>query len=129
MNWALCIERNLSTTPIVLLPKKEKSLILIDITGAPITTSKTCNNSRGKIIDKGIAIEFVEPMWKIMKGDTLLEERHVYGFKATHDVTHSNYFLVADDIGGCQYQKGDGFIGGTRLLCKREIVPKKVTSN
>ena len=47
----------------------------------------------------------------------------------THDVTHPHYALVADELGGNISQKGDGYVGGTKLLCEKGSVPRKITSN
>ena len=59
----------------------------------------------------------------------IYNEKDAARFKVTHGVRYPNYFLVADELGGNISQKGDGHIGGTRILCEKGSAPKKMSSN
>ena len=88
----------------------------------------THDSIKAEMVEANIAVEFDEPVWMDSRGN-ICEEKDATGFKVTYDIRHPDYFLVADELGGNISQKGDGYIGGTRLLCKKVSVPKKVSSN
>jgi len=81
-----------------------------------------------EMVDSGIAIELDTPLWKDAYGHNC-EKQFAYRFKVTYDIVDPDYFLMADEVGGNLNQKGDGHVGGTRLICERGTVLKKVTSN
>ena len=88
----------------------------------------THDNIGAEMVEANIAVEFDEPFWMDTYG-SICEENDAAGFKVTHDIRHPDYFLVAYELGGNIRQKGDGHIGGTRLLCEKRSAPKKVSSN
>ena len=87
-----------------------------------------CDNVRAEMVEDRILVEFDEPVWMDARGN-IFEEKYDAGFKVTHDIAHPDFFLVADELGGNESQKGDGHVGGTRLLCERGLVSKKISSN
>ena len=80
------------------------------------------------MVEANVTFEFDGPVWMDAHGN-ICKEKDAAGFKVTHDITHSDYFLVADELGDKMSQKGDGHVGGTRLLCEKELAPKKISSN
>ena len=52
-----------------------------------------------------------------------------FGCKVSHSIKHPDMCIVGDEVGGNTSQKGDGYIGVTLHLCKRNLTPQSKTSN
>ena len=54
----------------------------------------------------------------------ICDEKDSVGLMVPHNITHPDYFVVADKLGGKISQKGDGNVGSAQLLCEKGSVPK-----
>ena len=81
------------------------------------------DNVSNEMVAAGIAEVVEEPM-HMHKDGNIFSEKDAFGFKVTHETKYPEHFIMADEVGGNISQKGDGHIGGTRLLCEKGSVPK-----
>ena len=59
----------------------------------------------------------------------MLNESEAYGCKVSLNITHPEWMVMADEVGGNTSQKGDGAVGGRKLLVKKGEVPReKITT-
>ena len=85
----------------------------------------THENIGAEMVEASIAVEFDEHVWMDSDG-YIFDKKDSMGFIVTHSMNHFDYFIVADELGGNVSQKGDVRVGGTRLLCKKGLAPKKL---
>ena len=52
-----------------------------------------------------------------------------FGCKLTHRIKHPDMCIAGDEVGDNSSQKGDGHIGGSLHLYKRNCIPQSKTSN
>ena len=81
------------------------------------------DNVSNEMVATGIA-EGIEKTMRMDKEGNICSENDAFGFKVTHETKYPEHFIMADEVGGNISQKGDGHIGGTRLLCEKGSVPK-----
>ena len=57
------------------------------------------------------------------------EFQHIedFGCKVTHCIKHPDMCIVGGGVGGNSSQRGDGRIGGTLHVCKRNVTPQSKT--
>ena len=72
-----------------------------------------------------IAVEFDDTVWIDSNGKNC-DQKDSTGFAFTHNMTHSRYFMVANELGSSVSYKGDGNFGSNRLLCEKGSVLKKI---
>ena len=84
-----------------------------------------CNNAGEEMIGASITEEYEEPALMDRAGN-VCSERDAFGFKVAHSMMHPGCFIMVDEVSGNASQKGDGCIGGKRLLCENGSVPRKV---
>ena len=56
------------------------------------------------MVDAGIAVELEEPAWMDSKGN-ICEKNISFGCKVTHNITHPDYAIVLEEVGGNTNQK------------------------
>ena len=72
-----------------------------------------------------IAIPFDQPQWMDREGNILEQEELAFGCKVTHNILRPDMILVMDEVGSDTSQKGDGSIGGEKLVCEKGTTPKE----
>ena len=65
--------------------------------------------------------------WMDKDGNTVLEA-DAFGCKVGLDIKRRDIMLMMDETGGNTSQKGDGFVGGEKLLCERGTVVRQKIS-
>ena len=70
------------------------------------------------MVEAKITVEFDVPAWMDVHAN-IREEKYAAGFKVTHDITHPDYLLLANELGGNTSQKGDGYVGALDFFAKR----------
>ena len=80
-----------------------------------------------EMVHAGVAVKLEQPVWMDKHG-VECEENEAYGRKVTHVITHPEYCVVGDEVGGNTNQKGDGHIGGEKVLVERGVTAKKKVS-
>ena len=77
----------------------------------------------------GVAKLLGTPQWQDKDGD-ICDEANAYGCKVTHEITHPEYCVVMDEVGGNINQTGDGDVGTEKYLCEKGRIPQeKVSKN
>ena len=51
--------------------------------------------------------------------------KNLFGCKVTHRILRPDMMLCGDEVGADTSQKGDGAIGGEKLLCPAGTIPKE----
>ena len=77
-----------------------------------------------ELVDAGLAEVLPTPVWMNTKGEEVSAEDS-FGCKVTHNITHPDYVIVMDEVGGDTNQKGDGNIGGELMMCERGKTQQK----
>ena len=77
-----------------------------------------------EFIDAGVAVKRDSPAWMNRQGD-IVEEEEAFRCKVTIDITHPDYVLVLDEVGGNTSQKGDDEVGGELLICETGTTPQR----
>lgn len=80
-----------------------------------------------EMVNAGVAKNLVEPVWIDMEG-TIVDREYAYGEKWTHIPTHPHMCFVSDEVGRNISMRGDGHIGGEKLICERGMTPYKKIS-
>ena len=78
------------------------------------------------MVNTKIAKVIKEPMHMGKEGNNV-SEKDTDGFKVAYDTKHPECFIITDEVGGIISQKCDVHTGGTRTLCEKGPVPKKIT--
>jgi hypothetical protein len=65
------------------------------------------------MVEAGVAVKLVEPMWEDREGREMTKE-NAFGKKATHQLMHPVYVLFVDEVGCNTTQEGDGAGGGKK---------------
>ena len=58
----------------------------------------------------------------------MVVEAEVYGCKVSCKLTHPDFFVVIDEVGGNINLKGDGHIGGEKSIFEAGVIPKQKES-
>ena len=82
------------------------------------------DNIISNLTDAGLAFPLRDPIWMDRNGNSC-EPDEAFGCKVTHRIVYPENILVADELGGNLSQKGDGNLGGEKLMCKAETVPRQ----
>ena len=61
-------------------------------------------------------------------GRDIVEEAAEFGCKCSHRLSHPEYCVVLDEVGGNMNMKGDGRIGGEIYLCEPGVIPQQKLS-
>ena len=72
-----------------------------------------------------VASKFEEPQWMDRDGKVLDREDTSFGCKVTHNILRPDLILVMDEVGSDTSQKGDGAIGGEKVVCEKGTTPKE----
>ena len=80
-----------------------------------------------ELVEAGVASLMDTPEWQDKEGNTV-EGADSFGCKVTHQLTHPDYCIVLDEVGGNIHMTGDGDIGGEQYLCEKGTVPQMKTS-
>ena len=80
-----------------------------------------------ELVDAGVAKLLNTPEWQDKEGN-IVEEPDAFGCKVTHQLTHPDYCIVMDEVGGNIHMTGDGDIGGEQYLCEKGTIPQMKTS-
>ena len=56
---------------------------------------------------------------------TIVEEASAFRCKCSHLLTHPEYCIVLDEVGGNINMKGDGHIGGDIYLYESGVIPNQ----
>ena len=75
------------------------------------------------MVAAGVAKVLKSPVWNDKEGK-ICEEATAYGCKITHQITHPEYCVVMDEVGGNINQTGDGDVGTEMYLCERGNIPQ-----
>ena len=86
--------------------------------------TSTHDSIMNEIVYTGIAEELVELEYADKSRKTA-NKKDSFGYKITHKITHSDYCLIADELGGNISQKRDRYIRGAKLLYEKGLVQKK----
>ena len=80
------------------------------------------------LLDCKIAVPFDQSVWMNKEGQSVSrDDNDRIGMKVTIDIIRPDLCLLADEVGCNTCQKGDGHVGGKRLVCQKGCVPYKVT--
>ena len=82
------------------------------------------DNIIGNLVDAGLAVPLEDPIWMDKDGNSC-EPNEAFGCKVTHRILYPEDVLVADELGGNLSQKGDGNLGGEKLMCEAGTVPRQ----
>ena len=86
------------------------------------------NNICDALLDCKIAVLFDQSVWMNKEGQSVSrDDNDRIGMKVTIDIIRPDLCLLADEVGCNTCQKGDGHVGGKRLVCQKGCVPYKVT--
>ena len=77
-----------------------------------------------EMIEAGVAKIFPTPVWMDRDGN-IVEEENSYGCMVTHDIVRPECCFALDEVGGNTSQKGDGQVGGEKLVCGKNEAPQK----
>ena len=80
------------------------------------------------MVEAKVARELDEPVWRDKSGNIITDRRHAYGRRSRYEITHPDYILFVDEVGGNMKVKGDGHNGGERFVCKRGTIPQQQAS-
>ena len=86
------------------------------------------DNIGDELVEASVAIELDVPEC-IDKEGNITKSKHSYRFKVTHKILHLYYCLITNELSNNASRKGDGYVGGSRLSCEKELVSKKSSSN
>jgi hypothetical protein len=74
------------------------------------------------LVTCGLAEKFDEPVWMDKMGNIVDKKEDAFGQKCTIRITHPEYCLVGDEVGGNTSQKGDGHVGGKKVVSEKGCV-------
>lgn len=77
-----------------------------------------------EFVDAGVAVERDTPAW-MDKDSKIVDKSDAFGCIVAHDITHPDYIIVMDEVGGNTSQKGDGYVGGKLMLCETRKTPQQ----
>lgn len=80
------------------------------------------------LITCSLAERFNEPVWMNKDGNVVEKQEDAFGQKCTIRITHPEYCLVGDEVGGNTSQQGDGHVGGKKYLCECGCIPQQKAS-
>ena len=69
-----------------------------------------------ELVEAGIAKVLDTPRWINEKGETVEKEEEAFGCQVEVEVTHPNYFLMADETGCNTNMKTDGHVSGKKHI-------------
>ena len=75
-------------------------------------------NITNEIVDAGVAEELVELEY-IYRLKNTADPKYSIGYKITHKINYSNYYLVVDELSSNILQKVDGHIRRAKLLYEK----------
>ena len=82
-----------------------------------------------EMVHCGVAKPLPVPVWMNKHGKEC-EESKAFGCKVRYELTHPDFCLVGDEVGGNISMKGDGHAGGQLFITERGSVPyRKVSSS
>ena len=84
-------------------------------------------HTMSEMVDAGVAIKLDKPVWMDRLGNICSEEEAI-GCKVFYKLVRPDMCLCGDEVGGNLSMKGDGHIGGKKLLTARGKVPQKRAS-
>lgn len=74
------------------------------------------------MLDCGVAERLDPPQWMDKEGNIVESQADAFGMPCTIRITHPDLCLVGDEVGGNTSQKGDGHIGGKKVVGERGCV-------
>jgi hypothetical protein len=80
------------------------------------------------LVSCGLAEKLDEPVWMDKEGNIVDKEEDAFGLKMHDQITHPEFCLVGDEVGGNTSQKGDGHVGGKKYVCQKGYVPQQKAS-
>lgn len=81
------------------------------------------------LVSCNLAEKLEEPVWMDKAGNVVDIQDDAYGLPCTIRITHPELCIVADEVGSNTSQKGDGHVGGKKLVCEFQCVPQEKASN
>ena len=74
-----------------------------------------------------VAEKLAEPVWMNREGE-IVDEYDAFGCKVTHRIDRPDMILCMDEVGCNTCQKGDGNVGGEKLICPVGHTPREICS-
>ena len=72
--------------------------------------------------EAGVAEALASPEWTEREGK-ITEEAVAFGCKCSHRLSHPEYCVVLDEVGGNINMNGDEHIGREMYLCNSGVIP------
>ena len=78
------------------------------------------------MVECGVASVLPEPVYMNRDGDdTTTNIKEAFGLPCTHKIIHPDMCLVVDEVGSNLSQKGDGHVGGRKVMCEKHCTPQE----
>ena len=86
------------------------------------------DNITNEIVNTGITNKLVYPKYANRYGNTA-DSKDSFSFKVILKINSPDYYFIANKLSSNISQKGDIYVRGAKLFCKKDSVSKKVSSN
>ena len=81
-----------------------------------------------ELVGAGLAVKLDEPVWMDRDDNTCTEEE-AFGCKVYHKILRPDLCFCGDEVGGNISMKGDGYVGGEKVLTEKGTIGQRKTSN